>query len=262
MSHQIRPTRPSMGGFGLRVVERNADTMHFYASIDRLAKALAESIDAEMVWGVDENRRVRVKSRPDHALSLCDGGTCLQATASFEAHVQVEASPAKCAHFALRAMRSTAHYEASDPFGKLLPMATLLARGRVLVERKERTRYRYLSRWKFPVYCGVGPVPGVRKWRGGRRCMRRMKTTGEQRLNALVLREEGEVAVRAARNAHNLPSSWDDHLIQRECSWKSQHKGAKSWDRARVLSKSLKAKNAQKAFSSSSAHAAPHGMTS
>lgn len=258
MPQQTRPTCPSMGGFGLRVVEKKNDATTFYASFDLLAKALAESIDPDLVWSSNSNRCVRVNTRSEPGLSLCDGGACLAATASFEAHVQVEANSEKCAHYVLRTMRSTAYYEANDPFGKLLSMANLLARGRVLVEEEGRNRPRYqLWRSRF-VYCGVGPVPGVRKWRGGRRYIRRMKTTAERRLNALVLREEGEVTIRAARNAHNLPDSRDDFVIQRENGWKAQHKGAKSWDCYRVPSKSLKAQNAT---SSSGAACAPQGMT-
>jgi hypothetical protein len=126
---------------------------------------------------------------------------------------------------------SFTHFEVTDASGKRVRIAHLLELGEQL--DAERNAYRRRWRWRA-VYCGFGPVPGIRKWRGGRSYMRRIHTTAERRLNGLVLFEEGEVACRAARNTHNLPHSWDDIMRHRENGWKSQHKGAKSWDRVRA----------------------------
>ncbi len=125
--------------------------------------------------------------------------------------------------------RSFTHFEVTDASGARIRIAHLLELGGKL--NAERTAYR---RWSWrAAYCGFGPVPGIRKWRGGRHYMRRIGTQSERRLNCMVLKEEGEVSCRAARSGHNLPSSWDDIMRHKENGWKSQHKGAKSWDRER-----------------------------
>ncbi|WP_160331264.1 hypothetical protein [Burkholderia cenocepacia] len=68
------------------------------------------------------------------------------------------------------------------------------------------------ARWqRNSEYCGYGPVPGVRKHRGGGHYFRRMRHMNERRQAALVVEEEGEVAPRAARNLHGLPNPWDDY---------------------------------------------------
>jgi hypothetical protein len=71
-------------------------------------------------------------------------------------------------------------------------------------------------------YCGYGPVPGVRKFRGGGRYFRRMSHMNARRQAALVLEDEGEVAPRAARNLHGLPNPWDDYRCSArdDRSWK------------------------------------------
>lgn len=75
------------------------------------------------------------------------------------------------------------------------------------------------------------PVPGVRKQRGGSG-RRRWKTQQERRDNALVLKEEGEVAARPCRRGGYLPHSWDwSPYAKGQRGWKGQHKGRKSWDR-------------------------------
>jgi hypothetical protein len=75
------------------------------------------------------------------------------------------------------------------------------------------------------------PVPGIRKQRGGSG-RRRWKTQQERRDNALVLKEEGEVAARPCRRGGYLPHSWDWSPYAKGLrGWKGQHKGQKSWDR-------------------------------
>ncbi len=113
------------------------------------------------------------------------------------------------------------------------PLATeeLVAWGRRLFEALYAHR-------RFPGYVRRrGPVHGIRKWRGGGGYFRGVRTMAETRLNALVLVEEGEVGCRPSRRERNLPHSWDDVPRHRERSWKSQHRGRKSWDRVRVTDK-------------------------
>ena len=74
-----------------------------------------------------------------------------------------------------------------------------------------------------------GSVRGIRKWRGGPGCYRRVRTMAERRQNLGVTREEGPTLVRANRN--NLPSTWDDVGRTIERSWKAQHRGQKAWDK-------------------------------
>lgn len=76
---------------------------------------------------------------------------------------------------------------------------------------------------------GHGPVRGIRKRRGGFGRFRIIKTSRERRTHALVLGDEGEVSVRAARNAKNLPTAWVDFLRIPQRSWKKQSKACKQW---------------------------------
>lgn len=82
-------------------------------------------------------------------------------------------------------------------------------------------RYRNYYLWN-----GEGPVPGTgcgRKWG---RCFRRLSHMAQRRQAALVLKEEGEVAPRAARNARNLPNPWDDYNVaaRENRNWKQFRK--------------------------------------
>ncbi|WP_434715653.1 hypothetical protein [Paraburkholderia sp. A3RO-2L] len=81
--------------------------------------------------------------------------------------------------------------------------------------------YRLTDTWN-----GEGPVPGVRKYRGGRHYYRHPQTMPEIRQNALVLDEEGEVRARPRRGSHYLPSCWDDRCVaaRRDRSWKRHRK--------------------------------------
>lgn len=68
----------------------------------------------------------------------------------------------------------------------------------------------YQSCWGiYPYYCGYGPVPNVRKSRGGGGYFRRMKTMAARRQAQHV--SDDEPRVRAARSANVLPNSWDDY---------------------------------------------------
>jgi hypothetical protein len=82
------------------------------------------------------------------------------------------------------------------------------------------------------VYCGYGPVPNVRKSRGGGGYFRKLRTSSERRMNELILIADGEVPARAARTGANLPNSWDDIVFgRRSRGWKSQRKSLKAWIR-------------------------------
>lgn len=78
---------------------------------------------------------------------------------------------------------------------------------------------------------GHGPVPRIRKSRGGFGWFRGIQTSQEIKLNALVLLDEGEIPVRAARNSRNLPTTLEDFLRDTQRSWKAQRKGRKQWAR-------------------------------
>jgi len=133
--------------------------------------------------------------------------------------------------------RGTEHFEVTNASGQRLAIAELLELGRAQSESSHLARRR---RWyHLPVYCGHGPVPGVHKRPASSGYFRRVGTHTERRLNALVLREEGEVASRPARQGYNLPSSWDDVHRDRQTGWKAQHKGRKSWDRPEGPGRSL-----------------------
>lgn len=112
--------------------------------------------------------------------------------------------------------------KALSPRGKLLNIAELVAWGR----RLRRSGY-----WSHRAHVfRSGPVPSTRKWRGGSG-QTNCRTQAERRSNAMVVKEDGEVSVRAARLGFNLPCSWDGRYRDVERCWKSQHKGGKSWDR-------------------------------
>lgn len=112
--------------------------------------------------------------------------------------------------------------------GNALSIAELLAAGeRNLQERYGLYRNRYFSGYTP----GSGlPVPHTGR-RGSGHGYRHVRTTNETCLNNLVVEEDGEVPVRAARRGHNLPNSWDDVPRGHERSWKSQYIGRKAWDR-------------------------------
>jgi hypothetical protein len=115
---------------------------------------------------------------------------------------------------------------------KSLSVAALVAWGERMPSRWRQYRFRSMCRSDGYV-SRQGPVPGLRKRRGGRGYSHLMRTMSARRQAALVVAEDGEVAPRAARNASNIPSSWDDFARRRHLDhcWKSQRKGRKAWDR-------------------------------
>ena len=123
-------------------------------------------------------------------------------------------------------------YEAFGIKGKPLVMSILLALGRRL-DMAVRAARRFKATYGGYEGRGSGPVPGVHRSSSYFACWyRSVGTTGERRMNSLVLREEGEPAPRAARTGGNLPSSYDDVARAHERGWKSQFRGRKGWDRS------------------------------
>lgn len=86
---------------------------------------------------------------------------------------------------------------------------------RALVPKKRS--YWYYRRFEF--WNGEGPVPRTGRHRGGR-YFRRLGTVGARRQAQCVDFEEP--APRAARNAANIPNSWDDYAVaaREDRNWK------------------------------------------
>lgn len=111
-----------------------------------------------------------------------------------------------------------------------------------LVQAK-RNRWRLFTKWgmrgwSLDTWNGEGPVPGIRKCRGGYRSYRAISHINERRA-AQPMYEEGEVAPRGARNVHNLPDPWNDYVRQdtRNRGWKQQRKT--QWKKGAVSYRTL-----------------------
>lgn len=68
---------------------------------------------------------------------------------------------------------------------------------------------------------GEGPVPGIRKSRGGYHYCRRVRHMNARR-GAETFACEGEVPPRFARQVHSLPQPYDDYMVaaRQDRSWK------------------------------------------
>lgn len=84
-------------------------------------------------------------------------------------------------------------------------------------------------RWRWGTWNGEGPVPGTACRRGGYGTFRNIQTHAQNRMHALVVQSDGEVAARAKRR--KLPTAWDDFVRRSTPTWKDQRKGRKAWDR-------------------------------
>jgi hypothetical protein len=112
--------------------------------------------------------------------------------------------------------------------GCSMDIVALAAYGRNLLKLDREKRFAGPNTFTYR----FDPVPGLRRSHGRRGSFRNIQTTGERRLAALVVSEDGEVGARAARNVANLPKVWDDQPFSRRGrSWKVQGKRRKSWDR-------------------------------
>lgn len=211
----IYPTRRS--AYGLRIAVAGREEWVYFTSIERLARDISLRLYRDII----HCQRARQKSMQPTVVS--GDGTLLQRIK--RTSVQPEHS-----HWgAERVVREEwTTFEAFSPNGHPLKIKAVVAMGDAM-EQAEGSRLSYRVRHCNRDYCGYGPVPGIRKLRGGNGYMRRIRTTAERRLNELVLKEEGEVAPRGARCG--VPNSWDDFIRHKENCWKSQTKGRKSWDR-------------------------------
>lgn len=99
--------------------------------------------------------------------------------------------------------------------------------GGVLVYQDLAPAYGPVRSWlarRYPQWNGEGPVPGVRKYRGGHRYYRRIRTTNERRQAQRM--DPSDVLPRGRRSVRMLPNAWDDYVRgDRECrSWKRHRK--------------------------------------
>lgn len=106
----------------------------------------------------------------------------------------------------------------------VLDVQALFRHGKNLFDRRGDVWFwRRNPRWN-----GEGPVPGTGRRIRGRKYFRYPVTQRDRRENCRPL-EVDEPRVRAARNHHYLPSSWDDIYRRTERSWKVQGKRRKAW---------------------------------
>lgn len=84
---------------------------------------------------------------------------------------------------------------------------------------------RQQKRYWEPIVNNSPTIPGTAKPKAGTHYYRRIRHANARR-NAVTFVEEGEVAVRPARNARNLPNNWDDYYpsCKDHHSWKQYRK--------------------------------------
>lgn len=217
-------TRESV--YSLRISVPGSEEWISFRTIEEMARTLVRRSGGGPAYR--SSRRFSASHRdPVHQLS--DDGTCLRVVTMQQ--IQVAHS-----HWGatVQTREDWTTFEVHGPSGRLLKVLGVMALGEASELAEYRSRYWCAHR----EYCGWGPVPGVRKYRGGGgRYLRRFSTMNERRAGDLVLEEEGEVGPRASRRGRNLPNPWDDYCRIKERNWKSQGKGRKSWDRERKESK-------------------------
>ena len=114
---------------------------------------------------------------------------------------------------------------ATHLFGKRYVVADLVVWGRKLWGRDIKA----IGPYRYPEH-RRGSWPNIHKRRGGWRASH-PHVQAEQRLNASVLLEEGEIAARPSRGRGYMPTGRDRRWTDRGGrGWKNQHKGLKSWD--------------------------------
>lgn len=99
--------------------------------------------------------------------------------------------------------------------------------GGILVYQDLAPAYRPYGSWlfrRYPQWNGEGPVPGIRKYRGGRRYCRRLRTTNERRQAQRL--DPSDVLPRGRRSVRMLPNAWDDYIRgdRDDRSWKRYRK--------------------------------------
>jgi hypothetical protein len=100
------------------------------------------------------------------------------------------------------------------PSGKTAGVGFLIECLYSAVNRRHAEVAAWSKRWQ------KGSFPGAKRSRHRGSSYRHMHTQAERCLNALVLADEAEPAVRAARTPHALPTCWDDYARSRPRSWK------------------------------------------
>lgn len=214
---QNRPTRAHL--FGLCITTQGAEEWFYDASLEVVARKLAKAFLRGGQASAMRNR--------DHMVELSDAGTELRSVQTHTVQVGHNQWGATCA-----VRRETLAFSVYSGAGRQLKVMGVLELGQSLLDKRTAAHIGRLG--LGPEYRGWGPVPGIRKWRGGGSgYCRRIHTTPERRLNEMVLWEEGEVPARTARTGSNLPSSWDDVMRHVDHCWKSRGKAAKAWDRPR-----------------------------
>lgn len=213
-------TRESV--YGLRISVAGSEEWVTFRTIEQMARALVRRSGGGPAYR--SGRRYAASHRdPVHQVS--DDGTCLRV-------VTTQTFQVAHSHWGttVQTREDWTTFEVHGPSGRLLNVLGVMALG----EARELAEHRSLYWRGRNDYCGWGPVPGIRKYRGGGgRYHRRFSTMNERRAGDLVIAEEGEIAPRASRRGTNLPNPWDDYCRIKERNWKSQTKGRKSWDRAR-----------------------------
>lgn len=203
--------------FGLRIVSPDGEEWHWFATFEVLARDLTLRLHSSTHRLDGSNKGPRVPFTVADADGLCM--TWLRETPYQGEHTHYGAT------WRIRTEWRT--YEAFGRNGRPLQIDKVLNSFDLeghLAWRKTKRGIAHGDR-------GHGPVPGIHKARGGSGWLRSIQTTQENRLNALVLPDEGEIAVRAARNQKNLPTAWDDFLRNPQRSWKAQRKGRRQWAR-------------------------------
>lgn len=212
---QSKTTRGNCA-FGLRIVSPGREEWHRFAAFSDLARELALRLNAAAhLLGrskKDPRRPFTVTEADGHCLSW------LRETPYQAQHTRFGAI------WRIRTEWKT--YEAFGPKGRPLPIDKVLNS----YDLKEHFSWRKKGAIAHGDR-GHGPVPHISKMRGGPGCLRYIQTTQEIRLNALVLPDEGEIPVRAARNPKNVPTAWDDFMRDPQRSWKAQRKGRRQWAR-------------------------------
>ena len=212
-----KPTRSR--GFGLRITSPKGEEWFYFDRLSSLIQHLGKSLNCA-------SRRLAFRPfigpLPDVEVSNC--GTCLRWTRD---------TPYQAAHtkygVILAVRREWKTYEIFSTSGKPVKVNCHLHAFYDLGNSSQRT-FRVQRKVAHGVR-GLGPVYGIHKSRGGSGYFRDVSTAAEMRLNSLVIFDDGELPVRAARHPKNLPNSWDDQFRQNQRNWKAQRKDRRQWER-------------------------------
>jgi hypothetical protein len=210
-----KPTRDR--AFGMRIVTRHGEQWSWFSSSFAMSSDLASRLHTT-THGVNHeaNLGLRVPFTRVSAIGTCI--FCIRQTPYQAEHT----------HFGptWRIHADWTSYEVFDRNGYPLQIQKILSTCDLEGQLKKGRDWKVSHGER-----GHGPIPHVRKSRGGFGWFRNIRTTQEIRLNTSVHAEEGEIPVRAARNKRNLPTAWEDIIRTPQRSWKAQRKARKQWDR-------------------------------